>query len=210
MLYEEDVHTDECYTIMWRESKYTLLHCSRNYRISEEALHKVSVTLKEKYAITLNATILGYDCLTSNDRENKELSLEHHPGFKKMVELLNKKSDDFKWWIIQGKNIYDYRKGLLWKYIESTDFHAMTRKQLETRVTQWAPLINEYSTLKTTCELQRTQLQVYMEETESLKTMLEMERRTNKGLEEHILLLQADKKNLRDQIINAGIYPVGL
>jgi len=142
MLKEFGVISDECYTAVWRESKYTLFHCAKAERISIEALQQSTKAMEERYRIVFNAAVLGYDALSSNDTSNRE-SLENHPGFKKIVELLNSGSKDLKWWIHGEKNIHDFRKGLLWKYIDSTDPEKMTHKQLESRVKAWAPIVHQ-------------------------------------------------------------------
>ena len=64
-----------------------------------------------------------------------------------MVELLNAGSEDFKWWI-DGRHILTHRRGLLWKYLESTDPDNMTRKQLASRVKAWAPVMHHHKNLE--------------------------------------------------------------
>ena len=149
MLKESGINADECYTTVWRESKYTLFHSPKADRVSMDAMKQATKVMQENHQIVFNATVFGYDALSSNDTSTGE-SLENHPGFKRMVYLLNAESDDLKWWIDKdGVDIRDYRKGLLWKYIESTDPETMTHKQLVSRVKAWAPVMQLHKNLQT-------------------------------------------------------------
>ena len=147
MLKENGVNLDQCYTMVWRESKYTLFHCAKTDRVSSETLKRVTKTIEDRHGIIFNASVLGYDALCSNDKIRGE-SLEDHPGFRRMTELLNTGSEDLNWWIEGEKAIHTYRKGLLWKYIDSTDPEKMTPKQLVSRVKSWTPIVQAHKTLK--------------------------------------------------------------
>jgi hypothetical protein len=162
MLIDQGVRVDECYTAMWRESKYTLIHCAKADRITLQALKFAMESLQKLHGISLNATILSYDALSSNDSYAGE-SLEVHPGFKRIVHLLNSQSTDLKWWIAEGNNVHEYRKGMLWKYIETTDPMKMTHGQLAARVISWKPIVEESEKMRQALEVMNPTLQRHIE-----------------------------------------------
>ena len=87
--------------------------------------------MRDEHGIIGNE-IFGFESMACNSRQDHQ-SLDMHPGFKLMVKVLNTNVDDVEAWIREG-NIQTCRKGLLWKYIESTDPSRMTRAQLVSRV----------------------------------------------------------------------------
>ena len=115
MLHTTGIECDECYTISWRESKYTLIHLNRLKRARLSKMKKAMAHLENTFGVK-GSCIMGYETLSSNE---KELNVTEHPGFKRMVELMNAKSEELKSWLKEG-NIFTNRKGLLWKYIEGT------------------------------------------------------------------------------------------
>ena len=157
MLSEQNVKTDECYTATWRESKYTLIHCAKANRVAYQTLLKAIEKLRTHHGILLNATISAYDALSSNDTLNGD-SLKDHPGFKRILHLLNTHNEDLQWWITGQNNVYDYRKGLLWRYIETTDPTKMTQRQLAAKVIAWAPIVRECEILKRIMESSSAQV----------------------------------------------------
>jgi len=210
MLKESGVKLNECYTVTWRESKYTLLHCAKADRISMEAMKQVTSAMEERYGIVFNASVLGYDALCSNDLSNGE-SLENHPGFKRMVELLNTGSEELEWWIDDDKTcIREYRKGLLWRYIESTDPEKMTFKQLVSRVKAWAQIVRSNETLQEAYNAASAKLQANEEELRFLKMALQTERDISANLSGNITQLFEEKALLRNQLIDAGLRPLDM
>ena len=138
MLHEAAVMCDECYSITWRESKYTLIHLNTPDRIRSTALNKAVQQLGQKHGI-MGSCIIGYETLSSNT--NKEQSVQEHPGFKRMVQALNE-GEELDTWLVSGE-IKTYRKGLLWKYIKTTDPRSRTRNQLIEQVLEWTPIVQE-------------------------------------------------------------------
>ena len=202
ILIEQGVSIDECYTAKWRESKYTLIHCSKGNRLSPEALTKIVEKLKHLHGITLQATVIGYESLTSVNKQRVD-SLEDHPGFRKITELLNKRSEDLTCWIEGGKDVYEYRKGVLWKSIESTDPSKMTRAQLVALVRTWTPIVNGHTTLKEAYEAQASVLEKYKTSLKSTNEITEMQKR-------EIDRLFEEKKLLSNQLIEAGMCPADM
>jgi hypothetical protein len=186
------INVDECYTAAWHESKYTLFHCPRKDRVSMEAMKQATKSM-------INASASGYDSLSSTEE-----SLENHPGFKKMVQLLNNDSKDLRWWIQDVTCIREYRKGLLWKYIDSTDPEKMTHKQLVSRVKAWAPIVHSHETLQ---EAYSSRLQAKEQELQQLNAILTSERETSAR---HIKELLEEKELIRNQLIDAGLRPLDL
>ena len=136
MLHTVGIECDECYTVAWRESKYTLIHLNRSKSIRLSKMKKAMASLESTYDVK-GSSIMGYETLSSND---KETSVIEHPGFKRMVELLNARSMELESWLKEG-DVFSNRKGLLWKFIEGTDPQLMTRVQLIDRVKKLSPLV---------------------------------------------------------------------
>jgi hypothetical protein len=145
MLLACDLKVDECYTATWRESKYTLLYLDRMHRTRETAVDKIMQKMQDRFQI-VRSSIFGFDSVSSNFKTGEVL--EDHPGFRIMVQKVNQEPVDLEWWIRCGAaELSANRKGLLWKYIESTDPKSMTHAQLVTRVQKWAPMVSELERL---------------------------------------------------------------
>jgi len=158
MLLACNIEVDECYTVTWRESKYTLFHLSKNKRVRIAAINKTMLQLKEKYGV-IEGGVYAFDsiaCNTKNPEDDE--SLESHPGFKHITDVLNKKRDALEWWMQTG-DLVSNRKGLLWKHIEDTDVTTMTRTQLVKRAREWDQMKKENKTLKETIEFLQGQIQ---------------------------------------------------
>jgi len=206
MLEAQGINVDECYTAIWRESKFTLIRCLRDNRIRPETLEIAMAALEKSDGIALRATIIGYDSLSSMNKQKVD-SLEDHPGFKKIIELLNMHSDDVKCWINGDKDVYDHRSGALWRYIETTDPKKMTQRQLASRVIAWTPIVNAHETLKAAYEAQTASLEAYKKQNEDLKFALEGKRAFIERQDKEITKLLETKKILSFQLIDAGIQP---
>jgi len=145
MMSEAGLIVDECYTVLWRESKYTLFHLSRQNRTRATAIYKMLKNLKEAHGI-IDSGLFGFDSVSCND-EVKGERLNDHPGFRHMVHILNENRDGLEWWMQSG-DLDSNRKGLLWKHLECTDPSLMTRFQLVQRVRTLGPLVKEVGDLK--------------------------------------------------------------
>ena len=216
LLADAGIRCDECYTIKWRESKYTLIHCKT--RTKHSTLRKAMTYLFEHHGI-MNHAITGYESLSSND-EKKNTQVNEHPGFQRMVELLNQRSAELQTWIEHGE-LLSYRKGLLWRYIESTEPQMKTHKQLVDQVTKWAPLVQEREELKESNHALQTALQSesqlsnqhfvdmmrYRDECRTLSIELEQ-----KSTEINVLIMELKKREqectkLSALLVNNGIDP---
>ena len=180
MLHEANMEVDECYTVTWRESKYTLLHVPRDHRLRRRTMKKVMRKLLEKYQI-LETEIFGFDSVSCNSRVKEAISsLEDHPGFQLMVEKVNKDPENLEWWMrCETENLNTNRKGLLWKHIESTDAGSMTRAQLVQRVRKWAPMVAECALLKETNVMLGESNQALIQHIHELEQTLRNERAFN-------------------------------
>jgi len=146
MLRECGLVVDQCYTITWREAKYTLIHVSGQNRTRVTNIQKVMNRLQVEHGIIFSS-ICGFETITSNAKDEAG-QLEAHPGFKQMVVDLNTKRDTLEWWMENG-DLDNNRKGLLWKHIEDTDAKNMTKSQLVKRAREWSQLTKENNELKT-------------------------------------------------------------
>jgi hypothetical protein len=156
VLQSATVKCDEVYTITWRESKYTLFHLNKENRLRLSALKKVMGTLEETHGIKINS-IFGYQGLACNAAG--EASIQEHPGFKRMVQVLNQDPGELSSWLATG-NIKTNRKGMLWKFIESTDPKQKTHGQLVSQILEWTPIVQEATTLRTEVETLKVALHI--------------------------------------------------
>ena len=148
MLLACGIEVDECYTATWRESKYTLIHSHKTFRLRRTALDKIMNQLLAKFQI-VKTEIFGFDSVSCNSQADGKL--EDHPGFHIIVEKVNKEPVDLEWWMhCEPKDLYTNRKGLLWKHLARTDPSEMTHAQLVERVRKWAPVVREAAELKVT------------------------------------------------------------
>jgi hypothetical protein len=149
MLKQCGLEVDECYTATWRESKYTLIHSNKTFRLRRTALDKIMHQLLAKFQV-VETEIFGFDAVSCNSQA--EGKLEDHPGFRIIVEMANKEPVDLEWWMLceaqessQERDLLNYRNGLLWKHIERTNPECMTKVQLIKRVLKWGPIIKEHA-----------------------------------------------------------------
>jgi len=188
MLHSNNVKCDEYYTITWRESKYTLIHLNQHNKIRRSTLIKTMNALLKEFGVK-ESMVTGYESLSSNNEEEK---IQDHPGFKRMVELLNNNKEEIKIWIENG-DLMTYRKGLLWKFIRVEDPKNKTRTQLLMQVREWTPIVLEVSDLRSQNELLQQTLASKNEELSSLYTNLTKKNQTIMGL--------------RRKLIQAGLDP---
>ena len=156
MLYAHGITCMECYTITWRESKYTLIYLDKPHRVRNTALEKVMRKLEDYHEVK-GSYITGYEMIESNHKKSQTIeehpgfqrmvqilnknyighpgsqSIANHPGFQRMVQMANENISELSIWMESG-DIFTNRKGLLWKYLDCTPVKLMTRAQLEERV----------------------------------------------------------------------------
>ena len=165
MMHDHNVKCDEYYTISWRESKYTLIHLNHTNKIRRSTLTNTLKILHDKYGVK-ESFITGYEGIASNG-EDMETSVQDHPGFKRMTEILNTNKEELKFWIESG-DLLTYRKGLLWNFIHVDDPRKKTQKQLVMQVLEWTPIVQEAGNLRSQNEHLKLQLTAREEELESL------------------------------------------
>jgi hypothetical protein len=111
-------------------------------------MDKIMQKMQDRFQI-MRSEIFGFDSVSSNSKTDQ--LLEDHPGFRIMVQKVNKEPVDLEWWLgSEPADLFVNRKGLLWKHIESTDVSSMTNAQLVERVRKWAPVVKESEELKQT------------------------------------------------------------
>ena len=145
---------DECYTITWRESKYTLIHLKYQNRLRLTQVKKAMVSLNSEHGIISNA-IEGYDAFSCNDKAEEHVT--QHPGFERMIELLNTDSSEIRSWLEDG-DLLTYKKGLLYKYLQSTDPKKRPRSQMDVQVKKMNALTRENTELKEEIQTLRSTL----------------------------------------------------
>ena len=115
-----EIKIDECYTLSQRDLKYTLFH-SRT-RLTKPFVSSVLKDLEKKYEI-ICAAVFGYDEIVMGDE------IDLHPGFKKMVELMNAKYPSFESWMTNGSLETNVR-GILYKHLS----HGLTGTSTKSRL----------------------------------------------------------------------------
>ena len=166
MMNSNGLEIDECYTITWRESKYTLFHLPHAHRVRETSISKAMQRLKDSHGINLGE-IFGYDAITSNTTE--EESVESHVGFKRIIEVANSQPETMEWWMQNGSDLISNKKGLLWKYIHAIPPTEMSKAQLIKRLQNHEQLLREIQKLK---QENATLLEIAASETRSANEML--------------------------------------
>ena len=157
---------DECYTATWRESKYTLIRLRKEHRIRQSGFAKIMKQLQIEFEI-LGTGIFGFDTISYNS-EARDESLRFHPGFKLIVDTLNRDPDNLEWWMLNG-DIQSNRKGLLWKHMHAINPAEMTKAQLIMRLQNQDKLLDEIKSLK---QENATLLEINASETRSANQML--------------------------------------
>lgn len=132
------------YTITWRESKYTLFRLSHASRKRSTSLQKIMLHMNADHGIK-GTEIVGYDMISSNCKDSA--CIQDHPAFRRIVQLINTKRDEVRTWM-ETESIETNKSGLLWDLLEPKNPTTMTKRQLEDRINEWAPLIKEYESLK--------------------------------------------------------------
>ena len=166
MMSTNGLEVDECYTIAWRETKYTLVHLTHKNRARDTTISKMMQQLKASHGITLGE-IFGYDAITSNTTE--EENIESHVGFQKMIEIVNSQPESIEWWMKNGEDLITNKKGLLWKHIHAIPPSELSRAQLIKRLQNQEQLIKENKALK---QENAALLEINASETRSANQML--------------------------------------
>lgn len=156
MLLEAGVECNECYTLSWRESKYTLIHLSKTARVRSTLLQKTMKALETSHNIK-QSEIVGFDSLSSNTKDSH--TIKEHPGFMRMIQIANEKPEDLRAWLKEG-TITTNNKGILFKYIEAADQTQMTRGQLIEKITKQEAKIKKLEEYKAEVEILRSTLTV--------------------------------------------------
>ena len=142
----------------------------------------------------IQGTIFGFEPITSNAKSNED-SLEEHPGFKYMVEILNTKLEALEWWMQSG-DITSNSRGLLWKHIEATDPALLTRAQLLKRACKWTQLIKDNKQLKESNSFLTERLSATEKESEQFATLWRSEKKTAHERFEKIMQMIDEKDTL--------------
>ena len=168
VLHASGLKVDECYTVTWRESKYTLLHLPGKHKIRKTAMNKIVAALEKKHGLILGE-IMGYDSIASTANPSADDSIISHPGFKILIEVLNTRQTDLEWWMESG-DLISNKNGLLWNYIETIPADKMTRTQMIKRIHDWTPIVQDHKKLK----LENASLQqALLSETSSANEMMQ-------------------------------------
>lgn len=115
-----EILIDECYTLVQRDVKYTLIHATK--RVTVNTIGRAVAILEQETGMK-RVGIFGYSELSSGS------GIMEHPGMKLMIEHANQESPLFEYWLEHG-DIRSYRRGLLNRFLISDDLHLISRAQL--------------------------------------------------------------------------------
>lgn len=164
------MHVDQCYTLVQRDLKYTLLHVKK--RITRPAITNLMLHFDRMYGIK-SAAVFGYEAVSIGDE------IDDHPGMAMIIECAKKNTDVLETWVTEG-NIRTYKRGLLYYHLTGFEVQDMTRKQL----------LNHVKELKSTLEESKAKIV----ELESSATELDELRRLVKrykrrlDIQEHVFI----------------------
>ena len=150
MLDELKERVNEIHNVTWRESKYVLLCLDRKGRMRTSQMQKIVADLVRKYGI-VSSSIMGYESITGNGFKNEEI--KQHPGFRHMVEYLQEgKKDQVRSWTSEKS------KGVLQRYVGTTDIELMSKQQLLQTCRKWATIVNDAEPFRATFDAVQNEL----------------------------------------------------
>jgi hypothetical protein len=121
MLQQHKIHPRECHTAVWRGSKYTLVHCDREKRVSKAVIDAMIDKLLKIHSIVLECPVSGHNLLSSTDSSKNE-ELTSHPGFVGIMELFVAQSADLELWVGEGKttigDVAALKESLIYKHLK--------------------------------------------------------------------------------------------
>jgi len=139
---QEIFQVDECYTLTLGNQKYTLFHSPQ--RISKPMISNIISDMPGVQEISIGREI------------------DQHPGFKTMVEHMNKESPLFEYWMLNG-SLHTNIRGLLHKHLSPISSDRLTYSQL---VQQNENLRHELQILREK-ETEREKMELEIEELRS-------------------------------------------
>jgi hypothetical protein len=192
----------ECHTITWRESKYTLIYLTKRIRCT--VLHSVMQKMREDHNI-IGSAIQGYDTFAGTVKNDQDISMEEHPGFKRMIQLLNENYEEIRSWMELG-TIKTNKHGILWRYITTLNPRSMTRSQLVQNTEKLSVLTEEHTTMKKEHE---ALLSAYAAQSNELKMAMVQNDDLFKQLCEKISEVGSLKRQLNRRRLVSGNRSVG-
>jgi len=168
-----EIKVDECYTLSQRDLKYSLFHSQ--VRLTKSLFSLILNEIEKKHEIRCTA-VFGYDEIQMGDE------IDSHPGFKKMVELMNAKSPLFESWMLTG-SLETNKRGILYKYLSQ----GLTGRSTKAR------LLHQIEVLRQENEVLRREneaLQVRVSIADALKTENEALREENSRLRSRLTILE--------------------
>ena len=113
-------------------------------------MQKIVADLVGKYGI-VSSSIMGYESITGNGFKNEEI--KQHPGFRHMVEYLQEgKKDQVRSWTSEKS------KGVLQRYVGTTDIELMSKQQLLQTCRKWATIVNDAEPFRATFDAVQNEL----------------------------------------------------
>ena len=197
MLEETNLHAEECYTIQWRESKYTLASLLKKQRHST-IINRLKI-LKAKYNI-IESQITGYESLAGQCSHPEEPKLDQHPGFQRLIHILNTDPPSLKIWM-KEKDIFTNKRGLLWPFLETIPTDQASTTQLKRMVDKWRPMVHEYEKLKTSYESLMSRLSDREARLESMAATLDRERQFNADISTQLSTKRIECTELQKELI---------
>jgi hypothetical protein len=183
MLEEENIISDECYTLEQRDLKYTLVNIPT--RVRWECLDKCMKNLKESRNIILQ-NITGYDSLAGFYGPNEELA--EHPGLKLIVHHFQ---GVHKWSKTGDAQLN--KTSIMWKFITPADLSTWAKPKLVAALKEKTEELSE----------NKRKLQTAESEIQVLEAELNAKQSENDRLQKRIKTLQ-DKVAAITALYNAA------
>ena len=114
------IDVDECYTLAQRDYKYTLIHV--RHRLPKSTITSFMCRMKEVYGIE-SANVFGYDAVSF------QKEIDEHPGMMLIINAVKSGFSELDIWT-HHKDLYLYRRGLLFPYLPGQPLDQMTRGQI--------------------------------------------------------------------------------
>lgn len=127
------VQVDECYTLIQRDLKYTLLHFSK--RVSRLIVSRLMLSLEQARGIR-GACVFGYSVVSVGEE------IKEHPGMAMIIEAIRKEAETLQCWVLTN-DVRTYKRGLLYHYLPGFDIQEMTKMQLVQHVMELKELLQE-------------------------------------------------------------------
>ena len=145
------------------------------------------------------SNIEGYDMLSSNG-EKCNTSIQEHPGFMRIVQLLNERPHEIRTWMRTG-DVQISGHSLLWNHMETKDPCSLSRSRLLQRLENLTRVAAEHRELKSAHEALQAACAAQDRELLQMRVMRDEDRAQAEDFFQRLMSKIAECGTLRRQII---------